>query len=36
MLVNQNFKAKLKHIRFEKINRAFSDHAGLLAEFNLP
>ena len=36
MLVNQNFKPKLKHIRFEKINRSFSDHAGLLAEFYLP
>ncbi len=36
MLVNQNFRPKLKHIRFEKINRDFSDHAGLLAEFNLP
>ena len=36
MLVNQNFGPKLKHIRFEKVNRSFSDHAGLLAEFNLP
>ena len=36
ILINQNFKPKLKHIRFEKVNRAFSDHAGLLAEFNLP
>jgi len=34
MLVNQSFAPKLNHIRFGKINRAFSDHAGLLAEFN--
>jgi hypothetical protein len=36
MLVSQTFRPKLKHIGFGKINRAFSDHAGLLAEFSLP
>jgi len=35
MLINRNFGPKLKHIGFGKINRGFSDHAGLLAEFSL-
>ena len=34
MLVNQGFGPELKHIEFNSINRKFSDHAGLLAEFN--
>ncbi len=34
MLVNQNFAADLKRIEFSDIDRKFSDHAGLLAEFN--
>ena len=34
MLANQNFAHQLKNIRFGRIDKSFSDHAGLLAEFN--
>jgi len=36
MLANRVFQANLIQIRFSPIRRAFSDHAGLLAEFKLP
>lgn len=34
MLVNQNFKPEIKTIAYSRIDREFSDHAGLLAEFS--
>ncbi len=34
MLVNQNFEPQIKRIRFSKIARKFSDHAGLLTEIS--
>ena len=34
MLASKNFSRKLKSIKFGAIYRNFSDHAGLLAEFN--
>ncbi len=34
MLVSRNFSHKLKNIQFGEIDREFSDHAGLLAEFS--
>lgn len=34
MLINQNFEPRLNQIKFNRIDRKFSDHAGLLAEFN--
>lgn len=34
MLVNQQFKPQLKRIRFSNIDRHFSDHAGLIADFS--
>jgi len=33
LMVNQSFAYQLKNIRFGRINRRFSDHAALLAEF---
>lgn len=34
MLVNQQFKPRLERIRFSEIDRQFSDHAGLIADFS--
>ncbi len=34
MLINQGFEHRLKRILFSKIDRNFSDHAGLLTELN--
>lgn len=34
MLASRNFSQRLKSIRFGSIDRDFSDHAGLLAEFS--
>ena len=34
MLASTNFSPKLKNISFAPLDRNFSDHAGLLAEFN--
>ena len=34
MLASTNFSPKLKNISFGPVDRNFSDHAGLLAEFN--
>jgi hypothetical protein len=34
MLINHQFKPRLKHIRFSQIDYRFSDHAGLIADFS--
>jgi predicted extracellular nuclease len=34
MLASKNFSPRLRSIRFGSVDRNFSDHAGLLAEFN--
>lgn len=34
MLINQQFKPQLDHIRFSEIDYDFSDHAGLIADFS--